>query len=66
MTRQLPTYIRFFSQFSFFIEIFNKRIDLELLIRAHHEFWLRNGIGKTCLFKKEERIFEIVHSPFNG
>ena len=48
-----------------------------LVRKAHCEFWLGNGIGKTRLWKKlfystnkdeikEERILEIAHSPFEG
>ena len=51
-----------------------KRMVLNTL---HSEFWLRNSIGKTCLWKKllyspdkgkvgDEGIFEIVHCPFEG
>jgi hypothetical protein len=43
---------------------------------SHREFRLRNGIGKTCLWKKYMptltaksrggKIFEFLHCPFEG
>ena len=51
------------------------KIYIKELFIAHREFLLRNGVGKTCLWKKYillyeciqkqgKRIFEIVHWPF--
>ena len=67
-----------FEMFFFLYSWLQFYIILSVNGTPQREFWLRNGTGKTCLWKKniffstnkdkigEEIIFEIVHCPFEG